>query len=163
MKMCRLRLALAVVFTVIVSAASVYSQEWPQRPVRIVVPFAPGGNADSIARIVGQQLGDAFGQPFIIENRPGATGTMAAEVVARSPGDGYTLLLASLPLIDIVPAMTKASFDPRKDFVPISAIATNALIFVVHPSLPVKSILDLYRLRSRSTRSALLRRSWRAA
>jgi len=120
-----------------------HSQEWPVRPVKIVVPFAPGGNADSIARIVGQQLGEAFGQPVVIENRPGATGVIAAEMVARAPADGYTLLLASLPLIDIVPAMSKTSFDPLKDFAPISVIATNALVLVVNPSLPVRSVSDL--------------------
>jgi len=137
------RLVLLLLLAAIALDQPSHAQDWPQRPVKIVVPFAAGGNADSIARIIGQQLGDAFAQPFIIENRPGATGTIAAEVVARSAGDGYTLLLASLPLIDIVPATTKAPFDPLKDFAPISAVATNALIFVVHPSLPVKSIPDL--------------------
>ena len=138
-----MRLVLLLLLAAIALDQPSHAQDWPQRPVKIVVPFAAGGNADSIARIIGQQLGDAFAQPFIIENRPGATGTIAAEVVARSAGDGYTLLLASLPLIDIVPATTKAPFDPLKDFAPISAVATNALIFVVHPSLPVKSIPDL--------------------
>jgi tripartite-type tricarboxylate transporter receptor subunit TctC len=136
-----LRLALLIVFAA--TAAPLHAQEWPQRPVRIIVPFAPGGNADSLARIIGQELGKVLGQSFVIENRPGATGTIAAEAVARSPADGYTLLLASLPLIGIAPAMMKTSFDPVKDFVPISAIATNALIVVVHPSLPVKNVADL--------------------
>jgi tripartite-type tricarboxylate transporter receptor subunit TctC len=139
----RARLALVLLIAAVGSAKPAHSQEWPVRPVKIVVPFAPGGNADSIARIVGQQLGEAFGQPFIIENRPGATGVIAAETVARSPADGYTLLLASLPLIDIVPAMSKTPFDPVRDFVPISAIATNALVLVVNPSLPVRSVSDL--------------------
>ena len=137
------RLALLIVLGVIASTGAAHSEEWPERTVNIVVPFAPGGNADSVARLIGQQLAEAFGQPFVIENRPGATGAIAAEAVARSPADGYTLLLATLPQIAIMPAMVKTSFDPVKDFVPISAIATNALVFVVHPSLPVKSVADL--------------------
>jgi tripartite-type tricarboxylate transporter receptor subunit TctC len=139
----RARLTFVLFLAAIGWAEPVRSQEWPTRPVRIVVPFAPGGNADSIARIVGQQLSERFGQPVVIENRPGATGVIAAELVARSPNDGYTLLLASLPLIDIVPAMSKTTFDPLRDFVPISVIATNALVLVVNPSLPVRSVSDL--------------------
>lgn len=139
----RLWPALFVVLAAVGSANPVHGQQWPQRPVKIVVPYAAGGNSDAIARIVAQRLGEAFGQPFVVENRPGATGAMAVETVARSPADGYTLLLATLPQIAITPAMTNASFDPAKDLVPVSAVATNALVLVVHPSLPVKSLADL--------------------
>lgn len=125
------------------STQAAHPQEWPQRPVKIVVPYAPGGNADSVARLVAQHLGEAFGQPFVVENRPGATGAIAAEAVARSPADGYTLLLASLPQIAIMPAVVKTSFDPRKDAVPISAMTTSPLVLVVHASVPVKSIAEL--------------------
>jgi tripartite-type tricarboxylate transporter receptor subunit TctC len=92
--------------------------------------------------VIARHLGEAFGQPFVMENRPGASGAIAAEAVARSPADGYTLFLASLTQIAIMPAAIKTSFDPLKDVVPISAISTNSLVLVVHPSLPVKSVAE---------------------
>jgi tripartite-type tricarboxylate transporter receptor subunit TctC len=113
---------------------------WPQKPVRIIVPFAPGGNTDSIGRIIAQHLGEAFGQQFIIENRPGAAGAIAAEAVARSPADGYTLLLGSPSPISIAPLMAKTAYDPIKDFAPVSVIGTNPYALVVHPSLPVTTV-----------------------
>src|SRR5215472_13784270 len=128
-----LRLVSLAIFAGLAAIGSAHSQDWPQRPAKIVVPFAPGGNSDEVARLVALRLGAAFGQQFVVENRPGA----------RSPADGYTLLLASLPLVAIVPAMTKASFDPVKDLTPVSAIATNPLILVTHPSLPVTSVAEL--------------------
>jgi len=138
-----LRLVSFAILAGLAAIGSAHSQDWPQRPAKIVVPFAPGGNSDEVARLVALRLGAAFGQQFVVENRPGAAGAIAAETVARSPADGYTLLLASLPLVAIVPAMTKASFDPVKDLTPVSAIATNPLILVTHPSLPVTSVAEL--------------------
>src|SRR5579863_6267587 len=79
--------------------------EWPQRPVKIIVPFPPGGMIDGTARIVAQRLGQAFGKQFVVENRPGASGTLAAEAVVRAPADGYTLFVAALPQIAILPAL----------------------------------------------------------
>jgi tripartite-type tricarboxylate transporter receptor subunit TctC len=108
--------------------------------VKIVVPYAAGGNSDEIARWLTPRLSETFGQPFIVENRPGASGVIAAEAVARSPADGYTLFLANLPQIAIVPATMKTSFDPIKDFAPISIIATSPLVLVVNPSVPAKSV-----------------------
>jgi len=122
---------------------SAQAQGWPQKPVRIMVPFAAGGNTDIIARIVAQRLSQVFGQQFAVENRAGATGALAAEAVARSAADGYTLFLASLPQIAIVPAMMRTAYDPGKDFAPISKIGTNPFVLVVHPSLPVRSISEL--------------------
>src|SRR5262249_4747444 len=135
-----LRLVLISGFAALAAVGPVRSEEWPQRPVKIVVPFAAGGNADETARLVAFRLSEAFGQQVLVENGPGATGAIAGEFVARAPADGYTLLFASLPLMAIMPAMTKAPFDPVKDFVPVSAIATNPVILVAHPSLPVKSV-----------------------
>jgi len=117
------------------------AQDWPQRPVKIVVPYAAGGNSDEIGHLLAQRLGVAFGQPFVMENRSGASGAIAAEAVARSPADGYTLFLANLPQIAIMPVAMKTSFDP-KDVVPISVIAASPLVLVVHPSLPVRSLAD---------------------
>jgi tripartite-type tricarboxylate transporter receptor subunit TctC len=113
---------------------------WPQRPVRIVTPFAAGGNTDGNARIIAHHLGEAFGQQFIVDHRPGASGAIAAETVARSPADGYTLFLAALPQLAIVPALVKTPYDPAKDFVPISNVGTNPFVLVVHPGLPVSTL-----------------------
>ena len=126
----------------LVTASDAAAQEWPQRPVKVVVPYAAGGNSDEIGHLLAQRLGKTFGQPFVMENRAGASGAIAAEAVARSPADGYTLFLANLPQIAIMPVAMRTSFDP-KDVVPISVIATTPLVLVVHPSLPVKSLPEL--------------------
>jgi tripartite-type tricarboxylate transporter receptor subunit TctC len=116
------------------------AQSWPQRPVRIIVPFPPGGNTDGIARIFAQRFGEIFSQQFVVENRPGASGALAAEAVARSPADGNTLLMATLGQSAIVPAVTRASFNPLADFAPISKLGTNPFVLVVHQSVPVKTL-----------------------
>ena len=119
------------------------AESWPAKPVRMVVPFAPGGNTDGIARLVSQRLGEVFGQQFVVEDRPGANGQIAAETVARAPADGYTLFLAALPQIAVFPAMTKVSYDPVKDFAPVSLISTNPFVLMVHPDFPVHSVAEL--------------------
>jgi len=125
-------------------AAPGHAQEqgWPQKPVTIIVPFAAGGNTDGIARIMAQQLGTALGQQFVVENRPGAGGVLAAEAVARADPDGYTLFLATVSQIAIAPAISKKRYDPIKDFAPISNIATNPFVLAVHPSVPVKTLRE---------------------
>ena len=138
-----LRLTLLVVLAAVALGEPAVSQEWPQRPVRVIVPFAAGGNSDEVARLIAQHLKATFNQQFVVESRPGAAGAIAAEAVARSPADGHTLLLASLPLIAITPAATKTSFDPIKDFAPVSVIGTNPLVLAVDPRLPVRSVADL--------------------
>ncbi len=104
------------------SISSARSQVWPQKPVKIVVPFAPGGNTDGIARLIAQPLGDAFGQQFVVENRPAAAGAIAAEAVARSSADGHMLLMGTPSQIAIIPLTTRTAYDPVKDFAPISVI-----------------------------------------
>src|SRR3712207_308892 len=116
---------------------------WPERPVRIVVPFAAGGNTDVIARMAGEHLSKAFGQQFVIENRPGAGGVPAAEAVARAEPDGYTLMIAATPQLVIAPALQKVSFDSTKDFTPIKNVGTNPFVIVVHQSVPAKNLQDL--------------------
>ena len=123
--------------------APAQAQDWPNRPVKIIVPFAPGGNADGMARIIGQRLGDVLGQNFVVENRTGAGGTIAVQDVARSPADGYTLLWGVQPQIVIIPAMQKVTYDPVKDLAPISVLATNPFVLVVNGKLPVKSVAEL--------------------
>jgi len=118
------------------------SQDWPRRPVKVIVPFAPGGATDGIARIVAQHLAQLFGSQFIVENRLGAGGAIAAEAVARSPADGYTLLLATLPQIAIVPAIAKTQYDPVKDFAPITNIAAIPFILIVHRNVPAATLSE---------------------
>ena len=123
-------------------AAQAQAQLWPQRPVRIIVPYAAGGNSDGMARMVAQRLGDAFGQTFVVENRLGANGAIATEAVARSAADGYTLLWAVTPPVAINPALTKVNYHPIKDFAPISAVAVNAFMLVVNKSFPPKTVAE---------------------
>jgi tripartite-type tricarboxylate transporter receptor subunit TctC len=121
---------------------SARSQIWPQKPVKILVPFAPGGNSDGIARLIAQPLGDAFGQQFVVENRPAAVGALAAEAVARSAADGHMLLMGSPSQIAILPVTTKTAYDPVKDFAPISVIGTNPYVLLVHPRIPANTLAE---------------------
>ena len=123
-----------------IPAAPAQADSWPQKPVRIVVPFPAGGNSDTIARIIAQPLSESLGQPVVIENRAGAAGAIAAEAVARAPADGHTLLMATVAQIAIVPAMTKAPYDPVKDFAPITNIGSNPFVLVAHPSIPARTL-----------------------
>src|SRR5262249_32853485 len=132
----------ALLLLAVADLQSARAQEWPQRPVRIIDAFAPGGSSDVAARIVGQHLAGVFGQQFVVENRPGASGVLAAEVVARSPADGYTLLMAVTPQIAVMPRMTKTRYDPVKDFAPVSIVGTTPFVLVVHPSIPTPTLAD---------------------
>lgn len=118
------------------------AQSWPQRPVRIIGPYAAGGNADVLARITAQWLSAAFGQQFVVENRVGGNGVIAAEAVARSAPDGYTLLWGVLPPIAIQPAMSKVPYDPVKDFAPVSVVGTNPFVLVVNKDVPAKTVQE---------------------
>jgi tripartite-type tricarboxylate transporter receptor subunit TctC len=138
-------LALGAVCTLLPFTGTAQPQGWPQKPVKIIVPFAPGGNTDGIARMIAQPLTESLGQQFVVENRPGAAGAIAAEAVARSPADGQTLLMGTPSQIAIAPAMTKAAYDPVKDFSPISIIGTNPYVLVVHPSVPASSLGEFVR------------------
>src|SRR5882672_2844892 len=127
-------------------ASSVWAQGYPAKPVRIVVPFAPGGGVDVTARILAQQLTERTKQSFVVENRTGASGIIGTEFVAKSAPDGYTLLVGSQTTQAVVPAMYKVSYDTTRDFSGVTEIARSPLMIVVHPSLPVKSVADLIRL-----------------
>jgi tripartite-type tricarboxylate transporter receptor subunit TctC len=119
-----------------------YPQAWPRKPVTIIVPFAAGGNTDGIARITAQYLAEALGQQFVVDNRAGAGGAIAAEAVAHAAPDGYTLFMAALPQIAIVPAMSKTRYDPVKDFAPISIIGTNPFVLAVNQNFPAKTLAE---------------------
>jgi tripartite-type tricarboxylate transporter receptor subunit TctC len=138
----RTSLALLAGLALLGLKAPARSQAWPERPVTIIVPFAAGGDTDGIARIVAQHLGETFGQRFIIENRAGAGGAIAAADAARAAPDGYTLFMAALPVIAIVPVMTTVRFDPLKNFAPISNIATNPFVLVVHKDVPATTLAE---------------------
>jgi tripartite-type tricarboxylate transporter receptor subunit TctC len=133
-----------VVVLVWVAAPLACAQGYPNRPVRVVVPYPPGGTADLLARVVGQKLTETLGRSFIIDNRGGAGGNIAGEIVAKSPPDGYTLLLANAPVLAVNPSLySKLPFDPVHDFAPVCMIAHVPLLLIVHPSLPVHSVKEL--------------------
>ena len=134
---------------IVVQAA--LAQDWPQRPVKIVVPYAPGGNTDAIARITAERLTTALGQQVIVENRAGAGGATAADFVAKSPADGYTLFVAALSQFGPVPLTQKVNYDPLKDFTPIANIGANGFVIAVNPGLPVndlKGFVDYAKARA---------------
>src|SRR5208283_4708190 len=110
------------------------------RAVKIVVPYAAGGNTDIIARIIAERLTTAFGQPFIVENKGGAGGALSAEYVAKQPADGYTLFLGTLSQIAAVPLTQKVNYDSLKDFTAISNIGANGFVFVINSSVPVNDL-----------------------
>ena len=121
--------------------------QYPTHPVTLVVAFTPGGPSDVLARIVGKKLGELLGQPFVIENRPGAGGNIAAEVVARAAPDGHTLLMGNNSILATNASLyKKLGYDAEKDFAPISLIGAQANILVVNPALPVKSMAELIAL-----------------
>ena len=117
------------------------AQAWPQKPVKVIVPFVAGGNTDNQARIVSERLHELLGQPFVVENKVGAGGAIAAEYVAKSAPDGYTLFFAASPQFSL-PLVQKVNFDPYKDFAPISIVGTNPFVLGVHVSVPAKSVQE---------------------
>ena len=123
-------------------AGTAQAQDWPQRPVRVIGPYAAGGNADVLARLTAQRLSDAFGQQFVVENRVGGNGVVAAEAVAHAAPDGYTLMWGVLPPVAIQPAMTKVPYDPIKDFAPVSVVGTNPFVLVVNKDVPAKTVKE---------------------
>jgi len=118
------------------------SQQWPQRPVRIIVPFPPGGVTDAIARITADWLSQRVGQGVIAENKPGASGAIAAEYVARAAPDGYTLFMAATPQLAVVPQVQKIPYDPVKDFAPVSIVGASAFGLGVNDHLPARSLAE---------------------
>jgi tripartite-type tricarboxylate transporter receptor subunit TctC len=129
------------------AALPVHAAGFPDKPVKIVVGFAAGGGADIIARQVGTQMGVQTKESFIVDNKPGATGTIAATFVAKSPADGYTLFLGSQSTMLVAPAIyPKLQFDPVKDFTPVSMLVSMPMILAVHPGVPAKNMQELIAL-----------------
>ena len=129
---------IAVVSTV----GSVSAGQWPDRPIKIIYPYAAGGAADATARLIAHHLSNALGQPVIVDNRAGANGVLATESVARSAPDGHTLLWAITPQIAIAPVMTKVPYDPKMAFVPISAVGTNRFALIVNSKVPARTVAE---------------------
>ena len=146
------RAALIAVAALACSTAA--AQTYPAKPVRVIVPFPPGAGVDITTRLVTPKLADALGQQFIADNRPGAAGNIGAEIVARSPNDGYTLLAGGAPQAISQSLYPKLSYSLVKDFDPIAFMASVPFMLVVHPSLPVKTVKDLVAL-ARSKRGEL--------
>lgn len=132
--------ALILFSAVAFSAVSASAQDWPNRTVKVVVPYGPGGVTDVIARLYVDRLSKAYGHPFVIENRGGAGGAIGTEYAARAASDGYTLYCAGGAPLTILPQMQKLSFDPVKDLAPIAVITVNGMALTVHPDLPVHSL-----------------------
>jgi len=144
MTLSRRRLLAGAVPAALVSPAWVGAQTWPARPIRIVVPYPPGGSSDIIARALSQPLSEALGQPVIIDNKPGANGNLGADLVAHSAPDGYTLLLCDVGALAISPSVyTRLGFDPSKDLRGVTMLAYSPHLLVVHPSVPVNNLAEL--------------------
>ena len=131
----------------LVAAPPALAQAWPNKPVRVVVPFAAGGTTDVVARIVGQKLGEAWNHSVVIENRGGAGGNIGAEVVAKAAPDGYTILMTSGSIFTVNPSLyKKMPFDAQKDFIAVTNVAMGPMLVVTHPSVPANNIAELIAL-----------------
>jgi tripartite-type tricarboxylate transporter receptor subunit TctC len=141
-----LRIFASTVF-LLCAATTVMAQTYPTRPVRMMVPFPAGGGSDTMGRILGGKLSERLGQQFVVENRPGAAGSIGAEIAARAAADGYMVLLGSTSeLVQYPNVNPKVPYDPLRDFAPIGLIGTIPMVLVVHPSLPVKNVKELVAL-----------------
>jgi tripartite-type tricarboxylate transporter receptor subunit TctC len=140
--------AAVAAFAALLSAAQAQTQgdKWPSRPIRLVVPFAAGGNTDSVARIAASQMQHVLGVAIIVENRGGAGGIVGADLVAKAHPDGYTFCVCSIGAITISPATEQLPYDPLNDLVPVSLVNTNPLVLLVNPALKANSVAELIAL-----------------
>ena len=142
--------ALAAALAICPVGADALAQSYPSKPIRLVVGFAPGGAADTVARALGEPLGRALGQPIVIENRAGAGSSIAAENVAKSPADGYSILIASPASISVNPALNAKLSYRASDLVPITKVSTSPLLIVVNPATGITSVKDLVAAAKKS-------------
>jgi tripartite-type tricarboxylate transporter receptor subunit TctC len=127
--------------------AHIAAQSFPVKPVRIVVPFPAGGASDYAGRVVSQRLPEFLGQPVVVDNRPGAGGTVGAELVAKAPPDGYTMLIGNIGVISVSPSLfSKLAYQPLRDFLPVTNVVAGPNFVLAHPALPVRNIKDLIAL-----------------
>ncbi len=141
-----LTLHLAIAALALPYLCAAQTDNYPTKSVRIIAPFPPGGSVDTVGRLVGARLSESYGQTFVIDNRSGASGNIGMEIAANAPGDGYTLVVNTLPLVTNQFIYSKVRYDPLRDFVPVSLLTATATLCVVHPSLPAKSIRELITL-----------------
>ena len=142
-----LALASAAMVAVLSVPAKAQAQAFPSKPIKLIVPYSPGGLPDTVARVLSLRLADAFGQPVVVENKSGASGAVAAAAISQAPADGYTLLVTDGPMLAITPLMSqKMAYDPVKDFVPVSLVGTAPLFLAVHPSVKARTIDELVAL-----------------
>ncbi|NBQ06301.1 MAG: tripartite tricarboxylate transporter substrate binding protein, partial [Betaproteobacteria bacterium] len=140
-------LALTASFTVSLSTAQTAAPNYPQKPIRMIVPFTPGGSTDILARSIGQELSKAWGQSVIIENIAGAGGSIGADKAAKSPADGYTLLMGHIGTLAVNPSLyPKLPYNPVKDFAPVAWVARVPNVLVVNPNVPAKNVQELVAL-----------------
>lgn len=130
----------------LICAGSAFAQTYPNRPIKVLVPWPPGQATDVAARMVADKLVPVLGQPLVVDNRPGAGGVVGSEAASKSPADGYTILAGSSGPISISPNVEKVAYEPLKDFVPISLLAVNPFMLVVNPSIPAKNVKELIAL-----------------
>src|SRR5690349_15572346 len=141
-----MRVAAAVVMVLAGVMAPAWAQDYPSKQIRVVLPFPAGGGSDLIARVVAQKLTGSLGQPVVVDNRAGASGNIAAEIVAKSAPDGYTLLFGNSSLSISPGVFHKLNYDPVRDLAPISMASSYPFALVIHPSLPVQSVKGLVAL-----------------
>jgi tripartite-type tricarboxylate transporter receptor subunit TctC len=139
--------AFAGLFVAFIAVGAACAQSFPTKPIRWVVPFAPGGSTDTLARTLAVKISDALGQQVVIDNRAGASGNIGMEIVARAPADGHTILLGYIANVAIAPSLyEKLPFDPVKDYEPITLLATSPNVLVAHPTVAAKSLKELIAL-----------------
>jgi tripartite-type tricarboxylate transporter receptor subunit TctC len=138
---------LVIASLLVCGAAQSLAQQYPSKPIRIVIPYPPGGGTDVTARMLGPHLTERWKQPVIVDSRPGGAGMIGTDIVAKSPPDGYTILLAVSPEMALnVPLFRKMPYDPVRDFQPVTLLGTSPPVFMAHPSLPVRSVKDFIAL-----------------
>ncbi len=144
-------LCLLLALPLVLASASVHAQSWPARPVRIIVPFAPGGSADTLGRLVAAKLAERFKQSFVVENRGGAGGVIGSELVAKAPADGYTLGVSGVASHAVAPTLSKVPFDPIRDFTHIALFGGPPIVVAIHPSVAAPDLATFITLAKAKT------------
>ncbi|MCW5744714.1 MAG: tripartite tricarboxylate transporter substrate binding protein [Alphaproteobacteria bacterium] len=143
MHLSRRAVAAGLAMVPLLATRASHAQAWPSRPLRLVIPFPPGGAQDNVGRLIAAKLGERLGQQVVADNRPGASGVLAAEIVARAPADGYTVLLANIATHTINPHLQKLPYDPFKDFIAVAMVGAQPNLLCANPSFPHDTIAKL--------------------
>jgi tripartite-type tricarboxylate transporter receptor subunit TctC len=144
-----IRTVASIVLTIVIATVS-HAQPYPAKPIRMIVPFPPGGATDIVGRLIAQKMAEPMGQQVIVDNRSGAGGTIGSDIAAKAPPDGYTLLLGTSSTHAIAPSLySKLPYDPVRDFTPVTLVATATILLAVHPSIPARNVKELIALAKR--------------